>query len=294
MADLDRFELFTRVAEVGSITQAAEQLRMTKASLSKQIQRLEADLNINLFLRHKQRLHLTPEGEALLSQCKRLCKELENTRDLCQAFHEEPTGTLHIVVFNYFAEHLIYPKLKGFLKLYPKLKLIIDPTEKVPDFTSEKIDIAVGFSLPVPNSGEVIQKRILTTRYVLCASPGYFKIYGQPKHLKDITHHRYIGHTERIDEYTIRLKPQYSLQLHPYLLASSVSAMIECAKQGLGLIQLPQYVLEEYLNKEVLIEVLPEYQADNAYVFYHYPKYAHPQPKIRKFIEYFLKPSQSY
>lgn len=49
MADLDRFELFTRVAEAGSITQAAEQLRMTKASLSKQIQRLEADLNIKLF-----------------------------------------------------------------------------------------------------------------------------------------------------------------------------------------------------------------------------------------------------
>ncbi len=290
MADLDRFELFTRVAEIGSITHAAEQLRMTKASLSKQIQRLEADLNINLFLRHKQRLHLTPEGQTLLFQCKRLCKELENTRDLCQAFHEEPTGTLHIVVFTYFAQRLIYPKLKGFLQLYPKLKLIIDPTEKVPDFTREQIDIAVGFSLPVPNPGEVIQKRILTTRYVLCASPGYFKLYGQPKHLKDLAHHRYIGHTERIGEYTIRLKPQYSLQLQPYLLASSVSAMIECAKQGLGLIQLPLYVLEEYLNTGELIEVLSEYQADNAYVFYHYPKYAHPQPKIRKFIDYFLKP----
>ncbi|MCD6045763.1 MAG: hypothetical protein K0R48_926 [Gammaproteobacteria bacterium] len=64
--------------------------------------------------------------------------------------------------------------------------------------------------------------------------------------------------------------------------------MIECIQQGLGLIQLPLYVLEEYLNSGKLIEILPEYQADNAYVFYHYPKYAHPQPKIRKFIEYFL------
>ena len=48
------------------------------------------------------------------------------------------------------------------------------------------------------------------------------------------------------------------------------------------------YVLEEHLNKNELTEILPEYQADNAYVFYHYPRYTHPQPKIRKFIAYFL------
>lgn len=63
--------------------------------------------------------------------------------------------------------------------------------------------------------------------------------------------------------------------------------MIECAKRDLGLIQLPLCFLQEHLDSGELIEVLPEYQATNPYVFY--PKYAHPQPKLQKFIEFFLK-----
>ncbi|WP_119343675.1 LysR family transcriptional regulator [Facilibium subflavum] len=289
MSDLDRFELFLLVAEFGTITLAAEKLGIAKASLSKQIQRLESDLKINLFLRHKQRLHLTDEGETLLNQCKRLCRELENTRNLCQKFHNEPTGILHVVVFSYFAKHLIYPKLKSFLNQYPKLELIIDSTEKIPDFEKEQIDIAVGFSLPVPNPDEVIQKRMMTTRYILCASPGYFKSHGKPKSLQDLHHHQYISHTRRTGDYTLKLKPEYSLQLKPYLLVNSVYAMIECAKNDLGLIQLPLYVLKEYLDSGELIQILPEYQACDSDVYYHYPKYAHPQPKLQRFIEFFLK-----
>lgn len=289
MSDLDRFELFSLVAELGTITLAADKLGIAKASLSKQIQRLELDLNLNLFMRHKQRLHLTEEGKMLLSQCKRLCRELENTRNLCQEFHNEPTGTLHVVVFSYFSKHLIYPKLKAFLHQYPKLQLIIDSTEKIPNFEKEQIDIAVGFSLPVPNPGEVIQKRMMKTKYILCASPEYFKLHGTPQTLKDLYHHQYISHTERTGNYILKLKPEYSLQLKPYLLVNSVTAMIECAINDLGLIQLPLYVLKEYLDQGELIEVLPEYQLSDCNVYYHYPVFAHPQPKLQRFIEFFLK-----
>ncbi|MFT6836220.1 MAG: DNA-binding transcriptional LysR family regulator [Francisellaceae bacterium] len=55
--------------------------------------------------------------------------------------------------------------------------------------------------------------------------------------------------------------------------------MIKCAKQGLGLIQLPIYMVEDLFNQRKLIAVLQEYQRTEEHVYYHYPKYRYVQPK---------------
>lgn len=286
MSDLDRFELFTYVAQANSLTQAASLVGMTKASLSKQIKHLEADLKVDLFSRQGQRLQLTEQGRVLLVQCLRLKKELDDARSVCQQFIDEPEGILHIVAFEYFAKQLIFPKLNSFLHQYPKLELIIDISERIPDFEREQIDIAVGFSLPV--AMDIVRKRMATTRYVLCAAPKYFAEFGTPKALNDIQHHRYIGHSSRSENSVINLKPNYEASIKPYLLLNNVSAMIICAKNGLGLIQLPSYLLDDFIAQGDLVEVLAEYQAINANVYYYYPNYRYVQPKVRKFIDYFL------
>lgn len=69
---------------------------------------------------------------------------------------------------------------------------------------------------------------------------------------------------------------------------NNVYGMIACAKSGLGIIQLPLYLLEESIQSGELVEVLSSYQATDAPVFYFYPKYRHTQPKIRAFIRFFL------
>lgn len=145
MPDLDRFEIFTLVAQTCSLSQAAQHLSLTKASLSKHIKQLESDLGVDLFLRTKQRLQLTDQGERLLQQCLRLKKELDDTRAICQEFHALPKGTLHIVALDYFAKKMFYPRLQAFMEKYPQLEIIIDISERVPNFDQEQVDIAVGF-----------------------------------------------------------------------------------------------------------------------------------------------------
>ena len=53
--------------------------------------------------------------------------------------------------------------------------------------------------------------------------------------------------------------------------------------------QLPFYLLEKLLQSGELVEVLTSYQAVDAPVYYFYPKFRHTQPKVRCFIDYFLK-----
>lgn len=291
MSDLDRFELFTYVAQISNITQTADKLQLTKAAVSKQIKKLETELGVDLFSRAGQRLRLTEQGEALLKQCLRLKIELDNTRSLCDDFYAVPKGKLHIVALDYFAQKLIYPRLNKFAQKYPKLNIFIDISERIPDFEHEEADLAVGFYLVAPEN--LIQRRMADTRYVMCASRDYLKKYGKPKTLDDLHHHRYIGHRARDEVCTTHLKPGHEIKLKPTLVLNNVVGMIECTKQGLGIVQLPYYVLEKTLKSGELIEVLTEYQATNTPVYYFYPKFRHTQPKVRCFIDYFLaKPSK--
>ncbi|MCF6765281.1 LysR family transcriptional regulator [Thiotrichales bacterium 19S3-7] len=287
MSDLDRFELFIAVAEAPSLSEASEKLNLSKASLSKQIKKLENELKVDLFSRASYRLTLTSQGEILLQQVLRLKKELDNTRAICNQFHEEPQGQLHIVVFSYFAKKLIFPKLKAFLHKYPKLNLIIDTSERIPNFEKEQVDISIGFSLPVPNSDLIIQRSMGTTNYLLCASEEYFNKFPKPKTLEDLKLHQLICHISRLRE-PIKFKSGYHINLTPYLLSNSVSAMIDCALNGIGMIQLPTYMIGECVDNKSLISVLEPYQRTHEHIYYHYPKYRYIQPKVQKFIEFFL------
>ncbi|MFC3909446.1 LysR family transcriptional regulator [Legionella dresdenensis] len=287
MSDLDRFEIFTYAAQTCSLSQAAKHLSLTKASISKQIKKLEADLGVDLFIRTNQRLHLTNQGEILLQQCLRLKKELEDTRAVCQDFHATPQGTLHVVALDYFAKKIIYPRLQDFMQKYPELDLIIDISERVPNFEQEQVDIAVGFSLIAPDN--VIQGNLTTTRHVMCASPAYFKKHGKPNTLQDLRQHTYIGHYARHEICSTHLKRGHEIKIKPSLVLNHVTGMVECAKAGLGIVQLPFYILEESLISGDLVEVLSSYQAVNASVYYFYPKFRYTQPKVRCFIDFFLK-----
>jgi DNA-binding transcriptional LysR family regulator len=286
MSDLDRFEIFTHVAQTCSLSQTAKHLQVTKASLSKQIKKLEADLGVDLFSRTGRRFYLTNHGEILLQQCLRLKKELEDTRAICENFHAIPKGVLHIVALDFFAQKLIYPRLKEFMKKYPELDIILDISERIPDFEQEQVDIAVGFSLIAPDN--VIQRSFATTRHVMCASPEYLKKFGTPQSLPDLLKHRYIGHRGRNEVCNTHLKTGYEIKIKPSLVLNSVIGMIECAKAGLGIVQLPFYLVEKLLNSGKLVEVLSSYQTIDAPVYYFYPKFRHTQPKIQCFIDFFL------
>lgn len=287
MSDLDRLELFTYVAQAESITQAAMQLNIAKAALSKQIQRLERDLKIDLFSRQGQRLTLTESGKIFLHQCLRVKKELDDVRALSQEFHEEPTGQLHIATIGFFARTLIIPRLNAFLERYPKLEVFLNMHEQLPNFEADQIDLAVGFSVSAPL--EMVRRQMAVKNYVLCASPEYFKKHGKPQTLKELQQHFYMAHNIRIQAgQIIYLKTPHKISLKPSLLINSIDTLIECAVKGIGITQLPENFITNYLHQGQLITVLDQYQAKNVPVYYYYPKYRYTQPKVRKFIDFFL------
>lgn len=83
--DLRQLNTFLQVAELGSLSKAADRLRIAQPALSRQIRLLEAELKVPLFARHGRGMALTPAGETLRARAAGILRQVEDTRaDLIQ------------------------------------------------------------------------------------------------------------------------------------------------------------------------------------------------------------------
>lgn len=90
--DMKRLGYFARIAELGSVTEAANRFRISQPSLSRQMRLLEQELGVKLFVRHHRGMRLTPEGNQLyarldnpLQQIERVLRDIRGLADKTQA-----------------------------------------------------------------------------------------------------------------------------------------------------------------------------------------------------------------
>src|SRR5690625_586024 len=85
--------IFLRVSKHGSISRAAKSLNYVQSHVTSRIKSLEAELNTQLFLRHRKGTTLTSEGRRLQSYAEQIMKSMN---DIDKAFHdtEQPSGRL--------------------------------------------------------------------------------------------------------------------------------------------------------------------------------------------------------
>lgn len=284
---LQHFETFLTVARQQSITGAAKELGISKAAVSHAIRSLEQSLKVPLFLRSTRKISLTTEGELLLAQCLRLQTELDTTRNLLSRFQQQPSGTLRISSNPYLAESLLLKPLQTYQQRYPDVTVEVVMEERMPDLAKEQIDLVFGINWPAPD--DVVARQIGKTRYVLCASPDYLKQHGTPSNVKDLEKHRYIPHIGRTKANIIAdLKKPVTLNLHTPLKAKNADFMRACAKAGMGIIQLHDYMVTEDLNTGSLVEILRDELKDEIPLYIYYQKQRYVQPKVRKLVELLL------
>lgn len=284
MSKFEQIATFMKVAESLSFVQAAKELRISAAAVSKQISLLEDNLGVELFYRSTRRVELSDLGQQFLEGARRTMKELNEAENLIAASKKEPSGELRIVAARYFAEQFIVPYIGEFIRRFPKITLNLELAERIPDLEKENIDILIGLSIPGPENS--IQRVIAKTRYILAASPRYLAKFGTPKKPEDLLQHRYIVHGMRKPADILHFKHK-SLQPEPFMVLNDSKAMLSCALQDLGIIKLHDYLLKDSLEQGKLLELLPEHRPEeqlSLYLCYQAQRYV--QPKIRSFINF--------
>lgn len=258
---------FIALADTGSVQKAAKQLHQTEAAISKKISRLEDHLGSQLVLRHRSGAVLTELGQCYYHEIKAALQQFNQAELLIKSQQQIPSGPLTVVANNYYTQHWILPRLKAFLKKYPHITLTLDTLEILPDFSNHKMDILFGVGLKADDS--LTKKSIDKMRYILCASPGYLKIAGTPTTSAELLHHAFIAHSARLNPEQITLNNDEVIHMKIALALNQSDAIIAAAKQGLGLIWIPEMFVRQDLQNGNLVEVITtKHRYHDIYVYY--------------------------
>ena len=130
-----------------NLSRAAKNLHTSQPAISKQIQLLEEELGVDIFLRNGKRIvKITPPGQLIIETAVRMLRDADNLKRIAQEFTNEAGGTLTIATTHTQARYSLPPVIKRFTARYPKVKLILrqgNPTQIATLVSSGEADIGI-------------------------------------------------------------------------------------------------------------------------------------------------------
>ncbi|WP_458232587.1 LysR family transcriptional regulator [Roseateles sp. P5_E8] len=140
--DANALELFARVAQAGSFAQAARDLGLTRAAISRRIAAIEGAVGLTLFARSTRSLGLTEAGRRLHSRARAVREAAESARLALRQTRDQLDGTIRISATAGFGRHVLAPLLARFQALHPAVRYELFFTDRRVDLMREGLDIA--------------------------------------------------------------------------------------------------------------------------------------------------------
>ena len=138
---MDKFQemaSFVAVVDAGSFVGAAEALGLSKAAVSRHVGELEQRLGTRLLHRTTRRLSLTDDGQLFYARAKEMLAAVDEAESEISSRSGEPSGRLRINAPLSFGVLHLAPLWPRFARLYPKLSLDIDLSDRVVDLVEEE------------------------------------------------------------------------------------------------------------------------------------------------------------
>lgn len=140
---LDELLAFVSVVDSGSISAAAEQLTQTASGVSRALSRLEEKLDVTLLRRTTRRLELTEEGQAFLTQARKILDAVESAEEQMKVRRQKPAGRLRVNAAAPFMLHAVVPLVAGFRAQYPDIQLELHSSDQIIDLLEQRTDVAI-------------------------------------------------------------------------------------------------------------------------------------------------------
>lgn len=286
--------VFVAVIESGSFSQAAERLNMTKSAVSKRISALEENLGLRLFHRSTRKITLTEAGEEFSDYARNAWYIAKEGIDAATVHQGKPKGTLKINAPMTFSRLHLVPHLKEFTELYPEIKIILNMDDKVVEMIQGGYD--VGIRIGELKDSSLIAKKLSGCHSVVCASPKYLEQHGTPKTPADLKSHNCIYYSlfQAGVEWTFfHQGEKHKVEPKGNVIVNNSDAICEMLLQGLGICQMPTFIVQKYLNTGQLTQVLNQYQLPEHNIYAVYPERRHTPAKVKVFIDFMATKLQS-
>ena len=235
-------QVFLRVVETGSFSEAARLLRMTPSTVSKLISRVEARLGVRLIERSTRRLSLTAEGETFYERSLTLLQDLDLIEQELSQGAAATGGRVRVNISVALGVLGLEPLLPDFWQAYPNIVVDLSLSDEIVDLYLDRTDVAFRVGR-LPDSG-MLARRIGVAHRKIVASPDYLERYGVPRTVEDLSRHNCLGFNFR------RAVPVWPLKeggrvvervVHGSLLGNNGETVRRMALAGVGLARMGDY-----------------------------------------------------
>ncbi len=286
---------FIKTVDTGSFTRAAQQLEISPAAVSKNVQRLEDHLATRLLNRTTRSLSLTEGGQMFYDRCRDAVRDLESADQSLLEHRGTPMGILRVSCVSSVGRMVILPVLPAFLAKYPQIQVEMVFDDLIADLIADRFDVALrGGRGGLPDSNMVMRK-IFSFNVGLYASPVYLKRFGEPETLDDLIHHNCLQYrifsNNRLLEWALECESKKETRIITTtgnLTANDSFALEAMCEAGLGVAMLPDFSAKPIVERGRLKRVLPEYALAPPNVYACYPSRKHAPLKTRVFVDYLV------
>ncbi len=288
MPDTEDFAIFVRVVELGSLSAAGRDMRLSAAVVSNRIARLEKDVGTRLLNRTTRHVSLTEEGSSYYDHCVVILNELEQAESAITSVNAEPRGPIKVTAPTVFGRLHVAPHVPRFLERHPQMQVRLHLTDALVDLVQERVDLAIRIA-ELTDSTSIV-RTLAPNRRLIVASPDYLKTHPAPKQPEDLLDHnclllRFPGSKQFRWTLQGREGP-VTLRVSGNMDSNSGEALRDWCLAGQGLALKSLWEIVDDLNEGRLVPVLTEFPPPSHAIYAMYPHSQHVPPRVRAFIDF--------
>ncbi|GJJ03466.1 LysR family transcriptional regulator [Duganella rhizosphaerae] len=287
---LRSMQVFVAAATARSFAAAAQTLDMSPVMVGKHVQALEQELGARLIERTTRRQSLTEIGAVYLERCRDVLAGVEAADRVAEHLRAEPQGSLRVSAPATYGEHRLMPVIGAYAALYPQVKIDLMLTNRVVDMAEEGVDVAIR-SGALADSG-LIARPLRPGRVLVCASPGYLKRRGTPRHPSDLEQHDCLMFSDWRPHATWRFRKgeqEIEVPVSSSFVSNTGMSLVSAAIADMGVAMQADVLLEPALAAGKLVRLLPKWELPSRPMHILRRPEARPSAKVRSFVDFALE-----
>jgi DNA-binding transcriptional LysR family regulator len=296
MAYLDNIAVFVRVVELGNLSSAGRDMRISPAVASNRIKELEKHLGVRLFNRTTRQLMPTEHGTVFYSGAKQVLDAITEAEAAVSALSGQPRGTIRVTAPLGLGRRLIASGIPDFRDKYPDIEVRLRLSDHDVDIMKEGIDVA--FRLGVLEDSSLRMRGIMDCERVLVAAPAYLEARSEPTDPKELVTKRHDCLMLRypgIREYFWTLKTPAGptkFEVRGPFDSDDGDVLTGWALAGRGIINKPRFEVEPFIRDRRLKVIMPDTPPTPVQLAAVYPHKKLQDPKVRLLLDFMAERCQ--
>lgn len=282
--------IFTRIVDLGGLSEASRRLGIPKSTLSRRLAKLEDEFGARLVNRRGRTFELTDAGRLFYEEASQLAELVEGTQERLTDRTGREGGTIRMTAPQTPGGRFLGKWLARFLRQHPDIRIELDLNDRVVNLLEQGYDLALRVG-PLADSS-LVARLLGSSERLLVAAPDCIEQYGRPETPAQLVELPCVGFGEQRSGHGTWLlrhgKRSQRIRYNPVMRCDDMATTFQACKAGVGAALIPAFVCRSALESGALDHILPDWSGPPARFHLVYPERRLIPKRVRLLIEFLI------